>query len=292
MPAPPSRINDFAQGARRRFESAGIAPAEAALDAELLAREVLGWDRATWVARNIETPPPSFESRFDNLCTRRVAREPVAYIRGRQEFYGREFAVTRDVLIPRPETELLIDEALLLLPALAASRQLRLIDIGTGSGCLVVTLAVEFPQARYFATDISDAALAVARANAARHGVGDRITFVRGAYFAEQPGPFNIVVTNPPYVAESEQASLAPEVVKYEPATALFGGDDGLRDVREIIDQSSRLLDDDGSLLMEVGYDQIDRVAAVANESDTLALVRSRRDLQGIARVAVIRRCR
>lgn len=292
MAAPPSRINDLAHQARQRFEAAGIPALEAALDAELLARDVLGWDRATWVARNIEAPPSAFGPRFDELCARRLAREPVAYIRGRQEFYGRDFAVSRAVLIPRPETELLIDEALLLLPALGASRALTVIDIGTGSGCLAITLALEFPKARYLATDLSEAALATARANAERHGVGDRITFIHGPYFADQSGPFNVVVTNPPYVAESERTSLAPEVVKYEPASALFGGDDGLREVREIIRQSSRLLDDDGSLLMEVGYGQLDRVAAVANDSETLALVRSRRDLQGIPRVAVIRRCR
>ena len=292
MATQPNRINTFVHQARERFEEAGITPVEAALDAELLARDALGWDRATWVARNIEPAPASFASRFNELCARRLQREPVAYIRGHQEFYGREFTVTRDVLIPRPETELLIDEALLLLPALGASRQLAVIDIGTGSGCLIVTLAIEFPNARYVATDVSEPALAVARANAERHGVGDRITFIRGPYFAGQPGPFNVVVTNPPYVAERERASLAPEVVKYEPPAALFGGDDGLRDVRQIISESSRLLDDDGSLLMEVGYEQLDQVAKVANESDTLALVRSRRDLQGIPRVAVIRRCR
>jgi release factor glutamine methyltransferase len=292
MAARPNRINDYVHEARERFAAVGIPAVEAALDAELLARDALGWDRATWVARNIEQPPAAFESRFTELCARRLMREPVAYIRGHQEFYGREFTVSPAVLVPRPETELLVDEALLLLPALGASRPLTVIDIGTGSGCLIVTLAIEYPRARYLATDISEAALAIARANAARHGVGDRITFLHGAYFAANPGPFNIVVTNPPYVAESERASLAPEVVKYEPASALFGGDDGLRDVRQIISEASRLLDDDGSLLMEVGYEQLDRVAGVANDSDTLAMVRSRRDLQGIPRVAVIRRCR
>lgn len=288
----PSRINEFVHDARGRFEAAGITAAEAALDAELLARDALGWDRATWVTRNIEPPPAQFEARFNQSCNRRLQREPVAYIRGRQEFYGREFTVTPAVLVPRPETELIIDESLLLLPALGASRALTVIDIGTGSGCLIVTLALEYPKARYIATDISDAALAVARANAGRHGVADRITFLHGAYFAGQTGPFNIVVTNPPYIAESERPSLAPEVVEYEPAAALFGGDDGLRDVREIITQASQLLDADGSLVMEVGYQQLDRVAAVANASETLALVRSRRDLQGIPRVAIIRRCR
>ncbi len=143
MAGRPSRINDIVHAARERFHAAGITAVEAALDAELLARDALGWDRATWIARNIEAPPATFESRFEQLCARRLAREPVAYIRGRQEFYGREFTITRDVLIPRPETELLIDEALLLLPALGASRPLTVIDVGTGSGCLAVTLAVE-----------------------------------------------------------------------------------------------------------------------------------------------------
>jgi release factor glutamine methyltransferase len=278
--------------ARDRFEAAGIAAAEAALDAELLARDALGWDRATWVARSLEPPPQAFDARFAAMCTRRLQREPVAYIRGRQEFYGRDFIVSPAVLIPRPESELLIDEALLLLPALGASRQLTVIDIGTGSGCLAVTLAIEHASARYIATDISADALDVARANAERHGVLDRITFLRGRYFGGESGPFNVVVTNPPYVAETDHASLAPEVSKYEPPAALFGGTDGLRDVRQIVELSSQLLDEDGSLLMEVGYGQLDRVAAIANESETLALVRSRRDLQGVPRVAVIRRCR
>jgi release factor glutamine methyltransferase len=288
----PSRINELVREARERFEAAGIPAIEAALDAELLARDALGWDRATWVARNVEAAPAEFRARFGDLCARRLKREPIAYIRGRQEFYGREFLVSPSVLIPRPETELLVEEALLLMPALRASRPLNVIDVGTGSGCLVVTLALEYANARYFATDISSNALQIARRNAARHGVFDHITFLHGSSFAGAPGPFNIVVTNPPYVAESERPTLAPEVVRYEPEAALFGGEDGLRDIREIIAQSSRLLDDDGSLLMEVGYGQIDRVSAVTNESDTLALVRSRRDLQGIPRVAVIRRCR
>ena len=285
-------IRDAVAVARAQFEAAGIAPVEAALDAELLARDTLAWDRATWVARNGESPPASFESRFAALCARRLQREPVAYIRGRQEFFGRDFEVSPAVLIPRPESELLIDEALLLLPALGASRRLTVIDIGTGSGCLIVTLAIEYPSARYIATDISLEALAIARANALRYGVLDRVAFIHGTYFGGEPGPFNVVVTNPPYVAEAERSSLAPEVLEYEPQTALFGGPDGLRDVRQIIEQSSRLLDEDGSLLMEIGYGQLDRVAAVANNSETLALVRSRRDLQGIPRVAVIRRCR
>jgi release factor glutamine methyltransferase len=278
--------------ARSNLERAGIASPEAALDAELLARHVLGWERATWVMRQHEEASPEFDDAFSDLVARRVRREPIAYIRARQEFFGREFLVTPAVLIPRPETELLIDEALLLLPALGFSRSLTVIDIGTGSGCLAVTLALEYPKARYVATDSSEAALSVARANARQHGVVDKIEFVRGQYFAGLNGPFNLVITNPPYVAEAERPALAPEVAEYEPASALFGGQDGLRHIGEIIALTSAVMDDDGSLVIEIGYGQRDRVAEMAAETADLALVRTRADLQGIPRVAVIRRCR
>lgn len=278
--------------AREQFEAAGIVSAEAALDAELLARDVLQWDRATWIARQMEPLPDWFESRFAEFVARRLRREPIAYIRGRQEFYGREFLISPAVLIPRPETEILIDEALLLLPALGASRALTVIDIGTGSGCLAVTLSLEYPRARYIATDVSPTALDVARTNAERLGVADRIEFVLGAYFAAQSGPFNVVVTNPPYIAEGDRRGLAPEVAEYEPAAALFGGPDGLGDIREIVRHAARVLEDDGSLVMEIGYGQLERVAGVVDETEHLALVRTRADLQGIPRVAVIRRCR
>jgi release factor glutamine methyltransferase len=285
-------VRELVAAARSNLERAGIASPEAALDAELLARHVLGWERATWVMRQHEEASPEFDDAFSDLVARRVRREPIAYIRARQEFFGREFLVTPAVLIPRPETELLIDEALLLLPALGFSRSLTVIDIGTGSGCLAVTLALEYPKARYVATDSSEAALSVARANARQHGVVDKIEFVRGQYFAGLNGPFNLVITNPPYVAEAERPELAPEVAEYEPASALFGGQDGLRHIGEIIALTSAVIDDDGSLVIEIGYGQRDRVAEMAAETADLALVRTRADLQGIPRVAVIRRCR
>jgi release factor glutamine methyltransferase len=273
------------------LEGSGIDYVEAALDAELLARDLLGWDRATWIARQHEDTPAAFAGQFAELVARRQQREPVAYIRGRQEFYGREFAVTPAVLIPRPETEALIEESLLLLPALGFSRPLTVIDVGTGSGCIVVTLASEYPHARYIATDTSQDALAVARTNATRHGVADRIEFVQGPYFAGIAGPFNVIVTNPPYVAETDRAALPPEVARYEPAAALLAGSDGLRDIREIVRHASNALHDDGSLVMEMGYGQRDQVAALASETPDLVLVRTRSDPQGIPRVAVIRRC-
>lgn len=284
-------LREIVHSARKRLEQAGIPAPEAALDAELLARDVLAWDRAAWVAHQREAAPASFEPAFESLIERRATREPVAYIRGRQEFYGRDFQVSPAVLVPRPETELLIDEALLLLPALGFSRSLAVIDIGTGTGCLAITLALEYPRARYLATDVSQAALDVARQNAERFGVADRINFVYGSYFAGHRGPFNLVISNPPYVAEEERDTLAPEVGSHEPAVALFGGVDGLREVGEIIRQSPGVLDDDGSILLEIGYGQRDRVADIVAQTGDLALVRTRADLQGIPRVAVVRRC-
>ena len=285
-------LRELVTQARQRLEAAGIPPPEAALDAELLARHALAWDRATWVARQREEPPPSFEPEYAALVERRRRREPIAHIRGQQEFYGREFRVSPAALIPRPETELLVEEALLLLPALGFSRALTVIDIGTGSGCLAITLALEYPRARYFATDVSPEALEVARDNAARLGAGGRVEFVCGSYFAGLPGPFNLIVSNPPYIAETDREALAAEVAQYDPPAALFAGADGLRDLRAILSQSTELLDEDGTLLMEMGYDQAERVAALADETERLAMVRTRRDLQGIPRVAVIRRCR
>jgi release factor glutamine methyltransferase len=285
-------LRDVVVQARRELEAAGIPAQEAALDAELLARDVLGWDRAAWIARQREPPPAFFQAPFAVAVARRARREPVAYIRGRQEFYGREFVVSPAVLIPRPETELVVEEALLLLPALGFSRELAVIDVGTGSGCLVVTLALEYARASYVATDLSAGALLVARSNAQRLGAADRVQFVEGPYFAGVKGPFNIVVANPPYIARADRPTLQPEVVEHEPALALFGGDDGLRHVREIVRGAELLLDDDGTLLMEIGAGQLEVVAAIADETANLALVRSRKDLQGIPRVAVIRRCR
>jgi release factor glutamine methyltransferase len=285
-------LREVAREARQRLERAGIPPAEAALDAELLARDLLGWDRAGWIARQHEPAPAHFEAPYAVVIARRAQREPVAYIRGHQEFYGRDFVVSPAVLIPRPETELVVEEALLLLPALGFSRELSVIEVGTGTGCLVVTLALEYPAAAYFATDVSAEALTIARANAQRLGAGDRVRYVEGRYFAGLAGPFNVIVANPPYVAETDRPSLPPEVIDHEPALALFGGIDGLEHVRRIVRGAEALLDEDGTLLMEVGAGHIDAVAAIADETANLALVRARNDLQGIPRVAVIRRCR
>lgn len=289
------RLRDLVDGARRRLEAAGIPRTEAALDAELLARDVLGWDRATWLARRDEPETSvdlevratrgqgAFSAALEPLVARRLAREPMAYIRGTQEFYGREFLVGPGVLIPRPETELVVDAAR---AALATRLSQRLADIGTGSGCLAITLALEVPVSRVVATDISTAALHIARGNAAAHGVTTRVRFLETPYLAGVRGPFDVVVSNPPYVRESDTSRLPPEVRNHEPGDALFGGADGLRDLRAVAEAAAQTLAADGVLVMEFGLGQTEAVRDLVAAAG-LAETEVRHDLQGIPRVIV-----
>lgn len=284
-------LRDLADAARARLTAAGISASEAAFDAELLLRDALGWDRATWLTRRDEPAPDAAGQAFATAIARRAAREPVAYIRGVQEFYGRPFAVRPGVLIPRPETELLIDEALTALrlrgPVAAAP---RVADIGTGSGCLAITLALERTDARVVATDISDAALAVARTNAAAFAVGDRLTFAHTSLLDGIDGPFDLIVSNPPYVPDGARPALAPEVAAHEPHMALFGGTDGLRDARAIVSLAARVLTPGGTLVMEIGIGQWPEVKAALDGAGLSAQAGVRADLQGIPRAVVATR--
>jgi len=274
--------------ARRRLVDAGVDPAEAARDAMLLGRHALGWDAATWLSRQADPAPPGFDPVYAALVERRVAREPVAYIRGLQEFWGRDFLVTPAVLIPRPETELIVEIALSCVGELPPSR--AVCDLGTGSGCLAVSLAAERPAVRVVATDVSEAAIAVARANAARFGAADRIEFRVGAYLAGADGPFQLVMANPPYVAEIAYPALPPEVRTFEPRLALAGGADGLRDIRRILELCTTALAPGGVLLMEIGHDQSDAVRRLVSAAGSLRILYIRRDLQGIPRTVVAQR--
>ncbi|MFA5908914.1 MAG: peptide chain release factor N(5)-glutamine methyltransferase [Vicinamibacterales bacterium] len=269
--------------AKARLVAAGIEPSEAARDVLLLARHVLGWDRATLHARDTDPPPAGFDAVYDAAIERRTHREPIAYITGVQEFWNRDFVVSPAVLIPRPETELIIEEALSTVFGRAA-------DIGTGSGCLAVTLAAEVPRARIVATDISAPALDVARANAQRHGVAERVEFRETRYLDGVDGPFDLIVSNPPYVTDDEHAALAPEVHDFEPRSALAAGPDGLNDIREVLSAAASALRSGGVLLMEIGHRQADAVQALVASTPSLALVRISPDLQGIPRIVVAQR--
>lgn len=273
--------------ARHALLGAGIDDGEAALDAELLARHVLGWDRATLLIRARDPAPPAFDTRYDPLIARRAAREPIAYITGHHEFWGLDFEITPDVLVPRPETEIIIEEAVASAAAQGPYRTIA--DVGTGSGCIAIALALEFPAARIVATDTSPAALAVARRNATRHDAASRITFVQCDLLETTGVTAELIASNPPYVAAADAAGLPPEVSRYEPAQALFGGDDGLDVLRRLFATATSHLASEGSLVVEFGFGQEDSVRALAQEAGW-RVVRVRTDLQSIPRVAVLKR--
>jgi release factor glutamine methyltransferase len=277
-------LQDQVAEARRALVDAGIPAEGARLDAEVLARHVLGWDRAALLARGREPGPADFGPRFEALVARRAAREPVAMIVGQREFWGLDFEVTPDVLIPRPETEFIVEVAL---EQARRSAVGRLVDVGTGSGCLSVALALELPQARVVATDVSDRALTVARRNAARHRVDGRIAFVRTDLLAGVGIQADLIVSNPPYVPSG--ASLQPEVGRHEPAQALFGGGDGLDVMRRLLAAAPRNLAPGGHLVVEFGDGQEADFRVLCEETGW-RVVDVRDDLQGIPRVALLER--
>jgi release factor glutamine methyltransferase len=279
-------IHELVAGARDRFVLAGISANLAALDAEVLARRVLGWDRARFLADRNEKASSVFLLNYEHLVARRERREPVPYILGTREFWGLDFEVGPDVLIPRPETELIIEEAL---QRIESDSRPLIVDVGTGSGCLAIVLAREVPGARLVGTDVSSRALAVARRNATRHGVIDRVTFVETSFLdglAEAP---DMIVSNPPYVPSVAGPALTPEVRDYEPRMAVFGGEDGLDGLRSVLEEGAAKLAPGGWLIMEFGYGQDDMVTALVESIPALRLVKIRNDLQDIPRTAIVR---
>ena len=276
-------LHDRIVRAREAFAAAGIDPAEATLDAELLARHVLGWDRAHLLAALRDPEPDTFVDRYAPLVARRARREPVSLITGVREFWGLDFEVTPDVLTPRPETELIIEEAIARVPREQAA---LVADVGTGSGCLAVALAIELPRARVIATDVSGPALNVARRNAARHGTAARIDFRRTNVLDDVDEVFDLIVSNPPYVPDTGAQALPEEVRGHEPHVALFGGADGLDVYRRLFPQAASRLAAAGRLVVEIGVDQQDRVVTLARRHGW-TLDHSRRDLQRIVRTLV-----
>jgi release factor glutamine methyltransferase len=236
------------------LETAGIDSAR--LDAEVLMCEVLGFEKSQLYLSLDERLDPSAEYRFGILLSRRLRREPVAYITGRQEFWSLDFRVTPDVLIPRPETERLVEIAVKCAGAFGSDLPLRILDIGTGSGVVAITLAKELPRAHVWATDVSLPALEIAGLNAAYHRVAERIHFaVSNLFDSIRESEFHLIVSNPPYVRRKDLATLEPEVSRWEPRTALDGGLDGRDYYRGLIAQGYRYLLPGGALIMEIGAD-------------------------------------
>ena len=274
-------VAEVLRRAEDRLRGAGVP--EPALDAELLLRNVMGWDRATAIARGADTVPAAEENRFFALVDERAGRRPLQHLTGTQAFWRHEFLVTPDVLVPRPETEILVEAALELMRGLEAP---VVIDVGTGTGCIALSIAAERPDAAVHAVDISSAALAVARENARRLGQ-TRVQLHEGDLLeplAHLAGQVDIVISNPPYVDPGELPSLAPEVRNHEPRQALLTPDGPYGIYGRLAAASSRLLRPGGHLLAEVGRGMAEKVGETFRAAG-LAGIRTRPDLAGIPRV-------
>jgi release factor glutamine methyltransferase len=268
------------------------------LVAELLLTHTVGHDR-TWLYAHPEEQIPSLDAdRYFALIARRANGEPTQHLTGKQEFWGLEFEVTPDVLIPRPETEHVIEVALdrLAVRELRAGRKqtltgegLQIADIGTGSGCIAIALAKELPGATISATEISSTALAVARRNAIRHNVADRVRFLKSNLLDEVTAQCDIIVSNPPYVGRRETETLAREVRDHEPEIALYGGEEGYELYGGLITQAAAHLKPNGILVLELGHNSLPAVRSLL-DSSTWKNVGITNDLAGIPRVLAAER--
>jgi release factor glutamine methyltransferase len=270
--------------ATSQLRAAGVT--DAAWDAERLLRHLTGWDRAEALLRGSETLAPETRDAFFALVAERARRRPLQHLTGTQAFWRHEFLVTPDVLIPRPETEQLVETSL---AALTHTDRPVIVDVGTGSGCIALSLAAERPDATVHAIDCSAAALAVARRNADRLGLRDRVRFHQADFLTPPPlapGTADLIVSNPPYVDLAEIPELAPEVRDHEPRLALVPAGDRYYAYRMIVPQACPLLDAAGVLVLEVGQGMAERVVALCQESG-LSLRSVLEDLQGIPRTVV-----
>jgi release factor glutamine methyltransferase len=228
-------------------------------DAEVLLAHALGLARVDLYIQYDRPLEPNELAVFKNFVQRRIHREPAAYIVGEKGFWSLDLKVTQDVLIPRPETEVLVEAALAIIPQETSPRPLRVLDLGTGSGAIGLALAMERVGHRFCALDQSKEALGIAIYNAAKHGIEGTITFVQSHWFdafQDQQRTFDVIVSNPPYIRSSDFAMLAPEVSQYEPREALDGGPDGLDAIRLIVKEAPRYLTPGGWLLFEMGHDE------------------------------------
>ncbi len=280
-------IADVLREAGRELESAGVL--EGRRDAGSLLSFILGKDRTFLISHAANEVDENSLGRFREFVERRASGEPLQYITGVQDFYGREFRVTTDVLIPRPETELLVEAALQIVTDSGAP---FICDVGTGSGCIAVTLLCEMVYARAVAIDKSPAALEVAKLNARNQSVADRALFVVSDCFESidsRTHEFDLIVSNPPYVKESALEGLQREVRDHEPLVALSPGPDGLTIIRRLIDEAPVFIKAEGHMIMEIGFDQGEAVTELVRSS-AWTLREIRPDLQGIPRIVVLQK--
>jgi release factor glutamine methyltransferase len=251
------------------LREAGIETPE--LDARLLLCHAAALTHESFVARAGEALQPEAAVRLEALVRRRASREPISRITGTREFYGRSFLVDGSALDPRPDTETLIEVALALIEKTGRREEpLRVLDLGTGTGCILVTLLAELPKARGLGTDLSPAALRLAEANARRLGVAGRASFLASDWLDAIHGEFDLIVSNPPYIASGEIERLAPEVAHHDPYLALDGGPDGLKAYRRIAAGAARLVAPRGAILVEIGASQAPAVAGLLHDGGFL----------------------
>ena len=275
------KISEILRDAARALAEAGVP--EHVRESSSLLRFALKTDRVFLISHPEYELTQHEQAAFDEVLARRIHREPMQYITGRQEFYGLDFIVTPDVLIPRPETEMLVAKGIELLKGVVAP---RFAEIGVGSGCISISILANLPAARAFGSDISPAAIEVARANAVYNLVSDRMMLNESDVFAGfGPGRFDLVVSNPPYVPAAEMDGLQPEVRGFEPRNALTDGADGLTIVKRIISESPAFLTAGGSLLLEFGFGQAERVEKMFDAS-VWSAVQILPDFQAIPRMA------
>ncbi len=278
----------LAQSRQHLATALDLPGSEAALEAQMLLRHAIGGVSRAWlISHDEQALTPEQQTRFDDLLSRRMRGEPIAYILGQREFYGLEFAVTPDVLIPRPDTETLVEAALRHIPT---GQPCRVLDLGTGSGAIAIALAVHRPQAMVTAVDRSESAIDVARGNAGRLGLGTcHLRLLQSDWFsALQNETFEVIVSNPPYIA-ADDPHLRQGDLRFEPASALASGTDGLDDIRTIAAQATSHLAPGGWLMLEHGYDQAERVANLLKQQ-AFGEVGHAADLAGIQRVTLGRK--
>jgi release factor glutamine methyltransferase len=285
------QMNDFAaqtvDAARRaltaQFKSAAIDSAE--LDARLLTGHALGLDLTGLISAAQRQLTPDESTRLEEFARRRLAGEPVARILGEKEFWGLPLQLSSATLVPRPDTETVVELALELVRAGGnLDRALRIADLGTGSGAILLALLSELPAAQGFGTDISQAALQTAAANAARAELSDRATFIACDYASGLTGPFDLIVSNPPYIRTADIDGLAVDVRKYDPPAALDGGADGLDAYRALIPQAAGLLAPNAALVVEAGEGQSAQIQALMTAAGLMPVIAPKADLAGIPR--------
>jgi release factor glutamine methyltransferase len=288
-----SFVGQTVETARRaltaRFKSSAIESAE--LDARLLVGAVLGLDLTGLITAAHRQLTSDEATRLEDFARRRLASEPVARILGHKEFWGLPLTLSAATLVPRPDTETVVELALELLRADGAlNRKLRIADLGTGSGAILLALLSELPNAKGFGTDISTMALQIASANAANAGLTHRATFIACDYGSGLAGPFDLIVSNPPYIRSADIADLAAEVRQYDPRAALDGGADGLDAYRALIPQAAHLLAPGAALVVEAGEGQSGQIEALMTAAGLMPAVAPKADLAGIQRAVAGRK--